>query len=77
MKTQYEHPTLGTYRIGDTVEFIADGWWDLQYGQRGTIDGFDETSVPSRPILVAFDSSGRRIACAAKDLDVVRGIVSP
>ena len=39
------------YRIGDTVEFIGDGYSFPEYGQRGTIDGFDLASIPARPIL--------------------------
>ncbi len=73
MTTTYNDSMCGEYRLGDTVEFLGYDYSDIEYGQRGIIDGFDETSIPSRPILVSFDSSGLRVACSAQHLDVIYG----
>ena len=60
------------YRIGDIVEFLGNQYADLEYGQRGTIRAFDESSNPARPILVEFDGIDRRIAVRPRIINVIQ-----
>jgi|GEM_PF-6854890 len=71
MQTLHD-PIYGAFTVGDTVEFIGTGFADLHHGDHGTIVGFDERSMPSRPIIVQFPNTfDRRIPVGMRYLDIL------